>query len=104
MGMVNSLFGGANGQQTGNVPPQITMAFGNLGGGGLNANNPLGGLLGGLGMRIQTTNSPPQPQSPLTPQTQQPAQRQPQQQQPVPSQSTQQQQQQQNPSNRIQYS
>jgi hypothetical protein len=80
MGMVNSLFGGANGQQTGNVPLQITMAFGNLGG-GLNANNPLGGLLGGLGMRIQTKNSPPQPQSPLTRQTQQPAQRQPQPQQ-----------------------
>lgn len=39
MGMVNSLFGG-NVQQSGN-PPQITMAFGNLGGGMNNNSNPL---------------------------------------------------------------
>lgn len=54
MGMVGSLFGGA---QNGSNPPQITMSFGT-------GNNPLGGLLGSLGVRI-----PPPPQS-----EQQPAQ------------------------------
>jgi hypothetical protein len=50
IGIVNSLFKGVNRQQTGNVPPQITIAFGNLG--CLNANNSLGDL----GMRIKTKN------------------------------------------------
>lgn len=63
MGMVNSFFGSA-GQNS--PSPQITMSFGNVGSGGMN-NNPLGNILGGLGIRIpvpQTStipNNPPQP-------------------------------------------
>lgn len=51
MGMMGSLFGGA---QNGGNPSQITMSFGT-------GNNPLGGLLGSLGVRIP----PPPPPSQL---------------------------------------
>lgn len=56
MGMVNSLF--VNPGQQGPAP-QITMSFGNLAG-GPNNNNPLAGILGGLG-NLGMMMPPPQP-------------------------------------------
>ena len=55
MGMVNSMLGGV--QQSG-TPPQITMSFGNIGGGINGANNNPFGLLSSLVIRIPGPQPP----------------------------------------------